>query len=95
MTINPYPATIFLSCKCCLLFTSAAYTLQNIYTSEYIHFRIDFITEAHNMDPDQIAPLSNNINPDQTAPNGAIEATYKQTSFWKEEEQKTKVMLAF
>ena len=47
------------------------------------------------MDPDQIAPLSNNINPDQTAPNGAIEATYKQTSFWKEEEQKTKVMLAF
>ena len=33
------------------------------------------------MDPDQIAPLSNNINPDQTAQNGAIEATYKQTSF--------------
>ena len=26
------------------------------------------------MDPDQIAPLSNNINPDQTAQNGAIEA---------------------
>ena len=87
MKINPYPATIFLSCKCCLLFTSAAYI--------YIHFRIDFITEAHNMDPDQIATLSNNINPDQTALNGAIEATYKLTSFWKEEEQKTKVMLAF
>ena len=82
MMINPYPATIFLSCKCCLLFTSAA----------YIYWLYHGSTQYG---PDQIAPLSNNINPDQTAPNGAIEATYKQTSFWKEEEQKTKVMLAF
>ena len=46
--INPYPATIYLSWKFCLLFTSAAYIQE--------HFRLDFIMEANNMNLDQTAP---------------------------------------
>ena len=45
---NPYPTTIFLSWKCCLLFMPAAYI--------QVHFRLDFIIEANTMNPDQTAP---------------------------------------
>ena len=44
VTINPYLATVFFF----LLFTPAAYI--------YMHFRLDFIMEANNMNPDQTAP---------------------------------------
>ena len=35
---------LFLSCKCCLLFTSSAYI--------QVHIRLDFFMETHNMSPD-------------------------------------------
>ena len=38
----------FLSCKCCLLFTSAAYIK--------IHIRLDSFIVVNNMNPDQTAP---------------------------------------
>ena len=46
--VKPYPANIF-SQKCCLLFTPAAFIEEII--------RLDFLTEANTMKPDQTAPL--------------------------------------
>ena len=43
---NPYPTTIFLSRKCCLLFAYVA----------YMHFRVDEFIEANHMNPDQTVP---------------------------------------
>ena len=51
--INPYPANIFSSWKCCLLFTYAAYI--------ELHFRLDFIMKANTMSPDQIAPSGSSL----------------------------------
>ena len=45
---KPYPATIFLPWKCCLLYMSAAYI--------QVHFRLDFFMKANSIDPDQTAP---------------------------------------
>ena len=53
LRISPYPATIFLSLKCCLLFMSAAYI--------QVQFRLDFNMEANNINPNQTAIRSGSI----------------------------------
>ena len=48
LNIKPYPTTIFLFWKCCLLFKPAAYF--------QMHFRHDFLKHANNVNPDQTGP---------------------------------------
>ena len=51
-------------------FASAAYI--------QVHFQLDYLMEANNMNPDQmdLGPNeANNMDPDQTAPEGAIKGT--------------------
>ena len=50
---DPYPANIFLPCKCYLLFMPAAYI--------QMHLRLISIMESNTLNPDQTAPFESSL----------------------------------